>query len=100
MQHLTISRTNAKTFIISFCFLKKKGKHPIVEFQKRNFEIILRKLSETHDFEEYRIVTLNVAVEIDDLLCHPDIFEVIGDRVVRLTKIDQMRWQLKISRAN
>ena len=93
-QRQTISLSNDMFFNES-AFLLLNIDTPGVEFQKRNFEVVLRKVSETPEVEEYRIVTLNVAVEVDDPLSHPDVFEIIGERVVHIEKIDQLRWRLK-----
>jgi hypothetical protein len=68
-----------------------------VNFQAKNFDVIIRKVSESLHAEEYRVITLYKDVEADELLSHPEILEIINERVVQISKIDALRWRLMIN---
>jgi hypothetical protein len=68
-----------------------------VSFQAKSFDVIIRKVSETLQAEEYRVITLYKDVEADELLSHPEILAIIGERVVQISKIDALRWRLMIN---
>jgi hypothetical protein len=68
-----------------------------VNFQAKSFDVIIRKVSETLQAEEYRVITLYKDVEADELLSHPEILAIIGERVVQISKIDALRWRLMIN---
>jgi hypothetical protein len=60
------------------------------------FDVIIRKIANTENYAEYRIVALNVLATADEILSHRDTLEIIGDNVVRLEAIDRNRWTLKV----
>jgi hypothetical protein len=63
----------------------------------RDFELVIRKIKSSSAQEEvYRVIAFKRMESADELLLHPDIAEIISNKVVRLEQIDNHRWKLSV----
>jgi hypothetical protein len=62
----------------------------------QSFEVIIRKAKSTAEEEIYRVTIFRKIDAFDELLLYPDISNIINNRVVRVEKIDNFRFEICI----
>jgi hypothetical protein len=63
-----------------------------------SFEVIIRKQKYTAAEELYRVTIFKKIDGIDDLLVHPEVMSIVGNKVVRSEKIDNFRYNIYVSK--